>query len=245
MDINILSEEARFWKARSVVYSIIQHITYSEWLPALLGSQTHLLQTTPELGDGLRITNSFAITAYRFGHSMVGDTLGPFQLQNLFFQPNFLQTNGIETVINAAIATTAQQADAKVVNTLRNILFADINKDLVALNLFRGRETGIGTYQQINQCYKTVGPWVDDVRDALRGMLQEELVQGSSLSKTVGTIVAEQFKRLRKYDDNFYTKKVQQIGPLYYNLVTSTTLSSLIQRNTAIGPLKSNVFYSH
>ena len=111
------------------------------------------------------------------------------------------------------------------------------------MNLFRAREVGVGTYKQLYTCYGTQGPYVPDVRDPLLGLLSEPLVPGSSLPKTIATIVAEQFKRLRKYDPNFYEKKSAQIGIPYYGIVSSSTLSRMLVRNTALTSLKSNVFY--
>ena len=245
-DINFNNEEERFWKARSIVYSIIQHITYSQWLPSLFGNQRSLLVTSggqPLLGDGLRITNEFAIAAFRFGHSMVQEKLGPYNLTDLFFQPNFLQTEGIENIITHATTTRAEKVDNQVVDTLRDMLFGTFGMDLVSLNLFRAREVGIGTYRQINQCFQTQGAWVDDVRDPLLGMLSEPLEPGSSLPRTIAVIVAEQFRRLRDNDPNFYTKRVAQIGNPYYSIVRGSSLSNIITRNTQLTNMKSNVFY--
>lgn len=113
----------------------------------------------------------------------------------------------------------------------------------VSRNLFRAREVGVGSYRQINQCFQTVGPWVDDVRDPLLGMLSEPLVAGSSLPRTIAVIVAEQFRRLRDNDPNFYTKRAAQIGTPYYSIIGSSTLANVIRRNTNIDAIKSNVFY--
>ena len=245
-DIRFTTEEERFWKARSVVYSIIQHITYEQWLPSLFGSQASLLSdasTKPLLGDGLRITAEFAGAAYRFGHSMVQETLGPFNLTDLFFQPNFLQTQGIETIIRYATEERAERVDNFVVDTLRNMLFGQFGMDLVSRNLFRARETGLGPYRQLYTCYETQGPWVPDVRDPLLGLLQEPLEVGSSLPKTIARIVSEQFRRLRENDPNFYTKRAAQIGAPFYSIITGSTLGSVIRRNTNIDDIKSNVFF--
>ena len=59
----------------------MQHITYNEWLPIILGMQYmddfnlkptdfgHTKQYDPEVNPS--ITNAFATAAFRFGHSLV------------------------------------------------------------------------------------------------------------------------------------------------------------------------------
>jgi hypothetical protein len=47
-----------------------QKISYDEWLPAVFGSQAHLLNDIHLKGTGARITSEFAMAAYRW-HTMV------------------------------------------------------------------------------------------------------------------------------------------------------------------------------
>ncbi|KAG8286535.1 hypothetical protein J6590_057621 [Homalodisca vitripennis] len=75
------SDEALFQEARRIVVAEIQHITYNEFLPIILG-RTYMdkFQLSPkesgwtrlydpELNGG--ITNVFATAAFRFGHSLI------------------------------------------------------------------------------------------------------------------------------------------------------------------------------
>lgn len=78
------SDERVFQETRKIVYSIIQHITYREFLPIVLGPEVmelfelKLQDRNFFQGYDTRvnpaIANSFAAAAYRFGHSMVQNT---------------------------------------------------------------------------------------------------------------------------------------------------------------------------
>ena len=89
------TEEQKFWKARQVVIAKIQHITYTEWLPALFGSQAHLLSSVPMRGEDMRIGMELSVAAFRFGHSMIPDPIGSFTLQSLFLNAQLLIDNGV------------------------------------------------------------------------------------------------------------------------------------------------------
>ena len=66
------TEEQRFWKARQVLVAKLQHIVYSEWLPAFFGpGQIHLLDDVPLRGQGLRMSMEFSVMAYRVGHTLI------------------------------------------------------------------------------------------------------------------------------------------------------------------------------
>lgn len=240
------NQETLFWKARAMVVSIIQHITYDHWLPMLFGTQSPLLKgiNVPNVGDHLHITTEFSIAGYRFGHSMVGEKLGKYDLKDLFFNTNFLKTEGIENVAFAAATTPSERVDNLVVDGLRNFLFGSIGEDLVTRNLFRGRETFVGSYEQICGCYGTE-PFSGSVdkRDLLLALLSEPLFPGSSLPPTIAKIVAEQFVRLRNNDPLFYTKRTAELGSQYLTTVKETSLYTLFKRHTNLSPkIHANLF---
>jgi len=241
------SVDEKFWKARQVVVAKIQHITYEEWLPALFGSQMHLLSSVPMRGETTRITMEFSVSAYRYGHSQIPDPIGPFALPTLFFNAQVLIDNGIEPILGAAYTTPAESVNSKVVSGLRDFLFSAgpniIGEDLVARNIFRGRELGLGTYAQIAECYG-LSPLVEGItsEDPYIALLQEPLVAGSSLPRTIAHIVAEQFRRLKENDPRFYTKIASEIGGKFYQEVRETTLGKVIEANTGLENVPEKVF---
>ena len=230
--------EEKFWKARQVVVAKIQRITYEEWLPALLGDQIGLLESVPARGTGIRIVAEFSGAAYRFGHSMVSNTLGQWSLLELFFNRPLIEAQGIEPFLAAALSEPAQKVDSKVVDGLRNVLFGV--EDLVTRNFFRARDIGLGTYQQIAACYGTY-VYAQNQPDPLLGLLQEPLAHGSSLPVTIATIVAEQFGRLRRHDPHFYSRV--ELGAYFGYQVGSATIGDVIRKNTHLKNIKTRGFY--
>lgn len=241
------TEEQKFWKARQVVIGKIQHITYEEWLPAVFGTQYHLLSTQPAKGSGTRLTMEFATVAFRYGHTQIPDPIGPFALPTIFFNAPLVIQMGIEPFLSAAFQTRAQKVDSKVIDGLREFLFAAgphvIGEDLMTRNLFRHRELGMGTYQQIKDCFASPSPYTPLGLDSFPELLSEPLVPDSSLPPTLARIIAEQFRRLRDNDPNYYLKIAGQIGSKYYNEIRQTTLASVIRLNTDLTSVPDKVFF--
>lgn len=240
------TDNERFWKARQIVIAKIQKITYEDWLPALFGKQLFAELFPPPTtygGSGeLQIDAEFSVSGYRFGHSMVSNQFGPFELKNLFFNAEPILDHGIEPILNAIQSTATQQCDAKVVDALRNFLFGPAaGEDLVTRNLFRARDMQIPTYTQLTTCYGTTP--TNTFPDPNHGLLAEPLVPGSSLPRTTAVIVAEQFRRIRDADPNFYSAPgaYERIGPYFYSQVIYTSLDRIIRDNCNPAKLSSSV----
>ena len=130
------SDEKIYQKARTKVMGLLQHITYDEFLPALLGedSLTNYKGYNNQVNPG--IFNEFSTAAYRFGHSMISDTIarrdhdgtesngGDIHLRDAFFNIQILQQSGIDTVLRGASLQQAQEVDSQYTDGLRNFLFA-------------------------------------------------------------------------------------------------------------------------
>lgn len=104
--------------------------------------------------------------SFRFGHSQINAKVlrfdknrkasryGHLLLREGFFRPERVtKEGGIAQIFRGAVRQPAQQIDAKVVDELRNFLFANRGNslDLVAINLQRGRETGIPDYNTVRE----------------------------------------------------------------------------------------------
>ena len=178
-----LNDEQIYQKARTKVMGLLQHITYDEFLPALLGDNAISNYKGYDENTNPGILNEFAAAAYRFGHSMISETLatreqdgsastgGDIPLKDAFFNIQFLQQSGIDTVLRGASLQQAQEIDSQYTDSLRNFLFSTPPEgskcpmrgilrfangafpalDLASRNLQRGRDHGLEDYNSVRE----------------------------------------------------------------------------------------------
>ncbi|XP_073472848.1 myeloperoxidase-like [Aquarana catesbeiana] len=161
------SGERLYQEARKIVGSLLQKITYKDWLPLLLGSEmSHVLP--PHIGyndeEDPRISNAFTI-AFRMGHTLVhpvvyrlGDGYRPHPtnpavpLHQTFFSTwRIVKEDGIDPFLRGMMANSAKlnKQNQIVDDELRDRLFKMVKRigfDLAAINLQRGREHGLPGY---------------------------------------------------------------------------------------------------
>ncbi|MGE9270955.1 MAG: peroxidase family protein, partial [Verrucomicrobiales bacterium] len=155
-----------FEYARQIVGAEMQHITYEEYLPVILGH--HALPPYQGYAEDVdpRIANEFATAAYRFGHTLCspsllrldenGDTAeeGDLELSAAFFDPTQIENYGIETLLRGLAGQECQELDHQVVDGLRNFLFGSPGAggiDLPSLNMQRGRDHGLPSYTEVRE----------------------------------------------------------------------------------------------
>lgn len=171
------SDEKIYQEARRIVIAEIQHITYNEWLPLIVGpiimrdfklslSQTnggYSLDYDPETDPS--IINEFAGAAYRL-HSLVqgsfnfqtedGQLIQQFKLRHIFNNPASLYREGnYDGCIHSMINEPSQSLDNHFTEEITNHLFQDTNSsfgmDLVTINIQRGRDHGLPGYNFFRQ----------------------------------------------------------------------------------------------
>ena len=248
--VSTWSDDQLFWKAKQIVVAKYQRVLYEEALPALFGEEafnTYLVNSNSATrGTGLGITSEFSNAAFRYGHSMVTNNIGKFPLTKLFFNASFVEETGLETLITETQKTVAQKVDLKIVDGLHNILFGNFGEDLVTRNLYTGRNFQVGTYQVLSNCYgfPATTNTVENA-DPLRGLLSEPVMEGSSLTRGIATIVGEQLHRTFNNDPNMYFHIESEIGSHFYNQIKTTTLRDIVVRNTDLteNDLPSNMFF--
>ena len=150
------------------------------------------------------------------------------------------------------------------VDSVRNILFGDPGSgagglDLFALDVQRGRDVGLPTYNEARVAYglpavtsfsqissdaavqaqlKSLYGSVDNV-ELFAGGLVEDHAKGSSLGATFQAIIANQFERIRNGDRLWY----QNIfSGAQLRAIQNTTLADIIRANTNTSNLQNNVF---
>jgi len=261
--------------ARAIVAAEMQAITYREFLPLLLGADA--LPAYQGYDDQVdpTIANEFAAAGYRFGHTMLSPTLlrvqrdgsthaaGHLPLAQAFFDPSKLTSIGVEPYLRGLSRQRAQTIDPFLVDDVRNMLFGPPGAggfDLAALNLQRGRDHGLASYNDLRQalglpraqtwgdisssrevqtCLKTAYANVDDI-DAWMGLLCEDHAPGAMVGPTLRALFVDQFRRLRDGDRFWYTS---YLPPVMAQFVEKQTLAQIIRRNTGIaGELQDDVF---
>nr|CAH0110491.1 unnamed protein product [Daphnia galeata] len=245
-------DEKVFQEARRIVGAEMQHITYNEYLPVLLGRRIMeaygLLPRTSGFFNGYNDTingnvfNEFSTAAYRYGHSMVnhwfelvdenGATYDRMHLKDWFNNPHpLLKADVLDGVMRGLTFTNPEVADDHFVSDLTNMLFKTPESkhggDLVAFNIWRGRDHGLPGYNAYRELlglrkaksfsemndvltpdvidkmaslYKTP----DEIDLFLAGMAEKVEPSSGILGPTFLHIVADQFARLKEADRYFY-----------------------------------------
>ncbi|MEE9373265.1 MAG: peroxidase family protein [Saprospiraceae bacterium] len=265
-------DETNYHYARKIVGGIIQSIFYNELAPILglnLGSSSYRRWRSPE------IFNSFATAAYRIGHTMVSETLQiipdecgeiseELTLAQSFFNPSFIQQNGVDGILRGLTNQEQQAVDLNLVSAIRSFLFGPPGAgglDLAALNIQRGRDHGLHSYNKLRQQYglrkyrrfrqitsdkelqqklKMAYGSVDKI-DAWVGMLAEDHATNSPFGKTIQKVLSLQFKRIRRADRFYYTRD-RFISRNDRNEISHTRLADVMRRNTGVKNMD-NVFY--
>ncbi len=157
-----LSGDEIYELSRRYVGALIQHITYDEFLPALLGPDALAPYSRYDAFATPVISNLFSTAIFRFGHSALSPSLlrldaggapipeGPLALRDAFFNPSrIVDEGGIEPILRGLAAQACSSIDTEIVDDVRNFLFAPPGsggRDLAALNIQRGRDHGLPSY---------------------------------------------------------------------------------------------------
>ncbi|XP_042203107.1 lactoperoxidase-like isoform X2 [Homarus americanus] len=175
MDLGSLNphwdDERLYQEVRRIIAAQIQHITYNEFLPQLLGREVMeqfglLLQKEgywdgydPKVDPG--ISSSFSAAAFRFGHSLLPSSVERWspshkfiasrRLHELIRQPYDLHRPGVlDEYIMGMLNQPSQAMDDGITQEVTNHLFREEHEkfgfDLVAFNIQRGREFGVPGY---------------------------------------------------------------------------------------------------
>jgi len=271
------NDEVLYQLARKQVGAIIQAITYNEFLPALG------VQLSPYAGYNASVQpdlmTEFSSAAYRIGHTMVTEDLmlleddcsktrDNLSLEQAFFNGRWIAELGLEPFLKGLSVQVQEEIDAKVIDGLRNFLFAipqlpgTFGMDLAALNIQRGRDHGLQDYNTIrayflgnsalgfNQINSDPAVWQalqtaynGDINkvDAWVGMLCEEHLPNSNMGPTLHSILKIQFERSRD-GDFYYYKNDPYFRPAEKLAIEQTSLADVIHNNTTLTSIQANAF---
>lgn len=262
-----LSGDDIYEQARRLVGAEIQAITFREFLPALLGPGA--VSPYPGYDETVdsRIRNVFSTASYRYGHSQLSSTLlrldrrgnevseGHLALRDAFFSPSRLtDEGGIDPILRGLGSQVAQAVDPLVVDDVRNFLFGPPGSggfDLVSLNIQRGRDHGLPSYNDVREAYGlarkvSFAEVTDEAAMQLRladaygdvdsidvwvGGLAEDASGGGLVGELIGAVVAEQFMALRDGDRLWYEASLTRRE---VRVCERMTLSKIIRKNTRV-----------
>ncbi len=263
-----LSGEELYQSARKVVGGQIQKITYDEFLPLLLGEGA--LSTYKGYNPFIdpAMSNEFTTAAFRLGHSLLNEQLlrldanlkeipaGHLRLKDAFFNPSHVLEEGIDVVLRGQAMQQAQELDSKVITDVQNFLFGNPGNggfDLVALNVQRGRDHGLMSYndmrehlgleryksfEQINSdpavqkgLYISANGNIDEL-EVWAGGLAEENFKEAMVGELFFTIMKRQFEDLRDGDRFWYERDLNDIER---KIVESYDFAAVLRANTTIG----------
>ncbi|XP_065315597.1 chorion peroxidase-like [Gordionus sp. m RMFG-2023] len=167
------NDEKIYQESRRILAAEIQHITYNEFLPIIIG-ETNMrrfglnLQRTGHFHSynqevDATVDHGFVTAAFRFGHSLINPSISmledytryrPIRLQNDFFQPEHTYgsrfPSGLDPIFRGIYKQNSQMMDHHIVEDVRDHLFRlpsePFGMDLISINLLRGREHGVPSY---------------------------------------------------------------------------------------------------
>ncbi|XP_063854185.1 chorion peroxidase-like [Scylla paramamosain] len=164
-------DEQLFQEARKILVAQLQHITYQEYVPSVLGPRfmRHLHLSPKTDGQYTRdydphlsasIANEFAAAAYRFGHSQIQGLVQQIdgarknvnfaQLSSTTFNPFSLYVDGtMASYVRGETSQKAAAVDTYFSPQVTGQLFrgkAKTGIDLVSVNIQRGRDHGVPSY---------------------------------------------------------------------------------------------------
>ncbi|KAK3795780.1 hypothetical protein RRG08_062654, partial [Elysia crispata] len=227
------TDDEVFQKTRSIVGALLQKITYSEYLPSVLGPDaiaTYRLASTVdytyEPNTNPTLYNVFSTAAFRFGHSQITDTLtinnDAIESVDLFNNPHHV-LHSMDSLLAGILEDTAQRVDRWYSRGMTNHMFETLpfkGLDIVSLNIQRGRDHGLPRYNEWRQeCgFSPISTFDDMGRDGrlfqrvyrntndidlYSGALHEVPVNQGIVGETYACLIGRQFENL-KFGDRFW-----------------------------------------
>jgi Ca2+-binding RTX toxin-like protein len=173
---------------------------------------------------------------------------------------------GIDPILRGLADGRSQQLDNQIVDDLRSLqLDVPVNgiTDLASLNIQRGRDLGLPTYNELRETLglqraETFADISSDPEVAARleqaygdvdlvdlwvGALSEDPVEGGMVGELVATVLVDQFERLRD-GDPFWSQN-SDLPEAELDALWSTTLSDVIERNTGVDTIQDHAFLAY
>ncbi|XP_012227185.1 peroxidase isoform X3 [Linepithema humile] len=229
------SDEILYQEARRIVIAEVQHITYKEWLPILLGKR-YARAINHNVGNGYSqnynsddepaVSNEAATAALRFLNSLMQEKLSlpdnsrqqnrTLQLAEHFFNPRVIESEEVFDGLVRGLATqTSQKMDISLVSDMTSKLYTsngnDLGLDAISLDIERGRDHGLPGYNHYRKyCGFSAAKTFEDFLDYIPSEMVKKLRTIYSHPNDVDLIVGGMAERLA--DDGM-------VGPTFRCLI--------------------------
>lgn len=208
-----------YHESRKIVGAAMQHITYTQWLPFIIGESGmkkmgEYKGYNPKLNPS--ISNVFATAALRFGHTLINPILhrldhnfkpirqGNLPLHKAFFSPwRVVEEGGVDPLLRGLISVAAKvkKSDENLNSDLTERLFETAHAvalDLAAMNIHRSRDHAIPGYLEFRKfCNMSEVENFDDLKGEIsdanvRRKLKELYGHPGNIDVFVGGILEDQ-----------------------------------------------------
>ncbi|KAK3092471.1 hypothetical protein FSP39_003219 [Pinctada imbricata] len=287
-------DEKLFQEARKIVGAYMQHITYDEYLPTVLNRDTlgkFFLNIKNDSDPNVyysktdaSITNAFAAASFRFGHSQIsshqgfmnriGNMTKVLPIEDCYNNPELLEKEDCKhscpRIARWMTTDTCTMADSTFETGVRDKLFMDKHGksfDLPAINIQRGRDHGIPSYNtwrkflglteiksfDPDKSYGLVNHYphtasilsqvyrhVDDI-DLYVGAMTERHMEGASVGPTFDRLIADQFRTLKEGDRFWFENN--QFSREQIRSIKEVKLAKILCQNMEVENIQPQVMF--
>lgn len=187
-------DERLFQESRKIVGAMIQHITYSEFLPLVLGGKYSrrrgLAVQRPSFSDlydeqvDPSVSNSFATAAMKFTNSLMSGDIelvsenrtsaveSSLKLKNHYNAPSIMEDeDNFDNLVRGLATQSSQKMDTKFSKAVTQFLYCDSHNyglDIISLDIQRGRDHGLPSYNSFRKfCGLRSASSFDDLSDTI------------------------------------------------------------------------------
>jgi peroxidase len=283
------SSDMIYEETRKVITAFFQKFVYVDWLPILFGQQTFseqigaiTQQTTYDNQTSAIVFNEVASAALRC-HTLVrdlfsrctpdGKRIDQLWLNDILHKSKYaydIENNGIDSVLCGSLYDYGFAHDANFAHQIHHRLFESTNKygqmwrnDLIAINICRGREHGIASYNTYREfCNLTKAYYFEDFGDTINyegikllkkfykdvddvdlfvGLNLEDTVSGGLIGPVSACLLGRQFRDLRD-GDRFFFSHIGALSPNYFQQILNYSLWCFVCQTVDIDQVPLNPF---